>query len=137
MFKLRHCLLNYSILLMIFLGCIPELYSQKGFLEPSLQFNASRLGGVVASEVATGLLATTGLYYLWYRKHPRSHFHFFNDNAEWLQMDKWGHATTAYTVAAVQYDLMRWCGVKPGPSIAVGSLTALGYMSIIEILDGF
>jgi hypothetical protein len=137
MFKLRHDRLKYSILLMIFLGCTSELYSQKGFLEPSSQFNPSRLRGVVASEVATGLLATTGLYYLWYRKHPRSPFHFFNDNAEWLQMDKWGHATTAYTIAAVQYDLMRWCGVRDGPSIAAGSLTALGYMSIIEILDGF
>ncbi len=52
-------------------------------------------------------------------------------------MDKVGHATTAYNIGAIQYDLMRWCGVKNDVSIAVGGLTALGYMSIIEIFDGF
>jgi hypothetical protein len=52
-------------------------------------------------------------------------------------MDKMGHATTAYTIGAVQYDLMRWCGVHNDASIAIGSLTAIGYMSIIEVLDGF
>jgi hypothetical protein len=95
------------------------------------------LRGVVISEIAGGLLISTGLYFLWYRKHPRSSFHFFNDNGEWLQMDKMGHLTTAYNIAAVQYDLMRWCGVNNDASIAIGSLTALGYMSIIEVLDGF
>ena len=64
-------------------------------------------------------------------------FHFFNDNSEWLQMDKAGHATTAYNIGSIQYDLMRWCGVKNDASIAVGSITALGYMSIVEVLDGF
>jgi hypothetical protein len=52
-------------------------------------------------------------------------------------MDKIGHATTAYNVGAIQYDLMRWCGVSNNTAITVGGLTALGYMSIIEIFDGF
>jgi len=91
----------------------------------------------VITEVATGIAISAGLYFLWYRKHPRSHFHFFNDNGEWLQMDKMGHATTAYNIGAIQYDLMRWCGVNNNTSITVGGLTAIGYMSIIEIFDGF
>jgi hypothetical protein len=137
MTKLRYFLPKYSVLILVYMGLIQQSFAQKGFLEPSSQYNPPRLRGVVASEIAGGLLVTTGLYYLWYHKNPRSKFHFFNDNAEWLQMDKFGHATTAYTIAAVQYDLLRWCGVKNGPSITAGSLTALGYMSIIEILDGF
>ncbi|HEX4849870.1 MAG TPA: DUF2279 domain-containing protein, partial [Puia sp.] len=40
-------------------------------------------------------------------------------------------------IGDIQYDLMRWCGVKNDASIAIGSLTAIGYMSIIEVLDGF
>ncbi|HEY8734881.1 MAG TPA: DUF2279 domain-containing protein, partial [Puia sp.] len=113
------------------------ILAQGVFLPPSTTFQSGRLKTVVITELATGVAISAGLYFLWYRKHPRSHFHFFNDNAEWLQMDKMGHATTAYNVAAIQYDLMRWSGVNNNTSIAIGGLTALGYMSIIEIFDGF
>jgi hypothetical protein len=112
-------------------------FTQGGFLPPSEVYQPDRLKTVVISELATGVVISAGLYFLWYRKHPRSHFHFFNDNGEWLQMDKMGHATTAYNIGAIQYDLMRWCGVNNNTSIAVGSLTAIGYMSIIEVFDGF
>jgi hypothetical protein len=122
-----HCLLISSI----------SGFTQGVFLPPSITYQPDRLKTVVITEVATGVAISAGLYFLWYRKHPRSHFHFFNDNNEWLQMDKIGHATTAYNIGAIQYDLMRWCGVKNDVSIAVGGLTAIGYMSIIEIFDGF
>jgi hypothetical protein len=78
-----------------------------------------------------------GLYFLWYKKFPRSRFHFINDNREWFQIDKIGHATTAYTLATMHHDLMRWSGVKTGPAIVTGALSSLAYMSIIEIMDGF
>jgi hypothetical protein len=112
-------------------------FTQSIFLPPSDLYQPNRLKTVVISEVATGVAISAGLYFLWYRKHPKSHFHFFNDNGEWLQMDKVGHATTAYNIGAIQYDLMRWCGVKNDVSIAVGGLTAIGYLSIVEIFDGF
>lgn len=111
--------------------------SQNGFLPPGEQYNANRMRTVIITEVASGVAISAGLYFLWYRKHPRSRFHFFNDDTEWLQMDKAGHATTAYNIGSIQYDLMRWCGVKNDASIAIGSITALGYMSIVEVLDGF
>jgi hypothetical protein len=112
-------------------------FAQSIFLPPSITYQPDRLKTVVITEVATGVAISAGLYFLWYRKHPRTHFHFFNDNGEWLQMDKIGHATTAYNIGTIQYDLMRWCGVNNNASIAVGGLTAIGYMSIIEIFDGF
>ena len=137
MMKFRFCILKYALLLIFLLSLIPEAPGQATFLAPSAEYNPDRLRGVVISEIAGGILVSAGLYYLWYRKHPRSAFHFFNDNSEWLQMDKIGHATTAYNIGAIQYDLMRWCGVEKDASIAIGSITALGYMSIIEVLDGF
>ena len=112
-------------------------FAQEIFLPPRPAYNPDRLKTIVITEVATGVAISAGLYFLWYRKHPRSHFHFFNDNAEWLQMDKIGHATTAYNIGTIQYDLMRWCGVKNDASVAIGGLTAIGYMSIVEIFDGF
>ena len=138
MIKLRNFILKQVFVVCFLFSVLPNTSDgQPKFLEPSLQYNPDRLKSVVLSEVVGGILVSTGLYFLWYRKHPHTNFHFFNDNAEWLQMDKLGHLTTAYNIAAVQYDLMRWCGVNNDASIAVGSLTALGYMSIIEVLDGF
>jgi hypothetical protein len=132
----RNLILRSLISLCLMAGSLTG-FSQEIFLPPSATYQPNRLKTIVITEVATGIAISAGLYFLWYRKHPSSHFHFFNDNGEWLQMDKIGHATTAYNIGAIQYDLMRWCGVKNDASITVGGLTALGYMSIIEIFDGF
>jgi len=78
-----------------------------------------------------------GLYFLWYKKYPKSKFHFIKDGKEWLQIDKLGHATTAYSIANMHYDLMRWSGVKQNSAINTSIITSLAYLSIIEILDGF
>ena len=32
----------------------------------------------------------------WYKNYPHTSFHTFNDAGEWLQVDKFGHAWTAY-----------------------------------------
>jgi hypothetical protein len=122
---------------MVFLSEFLYGHTQSSFLPPNDQYHPGRMRTVIITEVASGVAISAGLYFLWYRKHPRSRFHFFNDNSEWLQMDKAGHATTAYNIGAIQYDLMRWCGVKNDASIAIGSITAIGYMSIVEVLDGF
>lgn len=111
-------------------------YSQH-FLPPSETFRRDRLTKVVITEAAVSTALSVGLYYLWYKKYPRSKFHFFNDSREWLQMDKIGHATTAYNVGVLQYDIMRWCGVKQNDAIIVGAASALGGLTIIELLDGF
>ncbi|MBN9379978.1 MAG: DUF2279 domain-containing protein [Chitinophagaceae bacterium] len=106
------------------------------FFKPSPDYNPGRVNGVVIAEAAIGTAVTIGLNYLWYKKFPRSKFHFFNDNNEWLNMDKVGHATTAYNVAAIQTDLLRWGGVKPGVAALAGTLTALGFLTMVEIMDG-
>ncbi|MFL5786784.1 MAG: DUF2279 domain-containing protein [Flavisolibacter sp.] len=131
-------MIRWRVVFFIFLLFTVEFsHAQQYALPPSPVYNSDRLKKVIISEAALGVVASVGLYLLWYKKFPRSRFHFFNDNREWMQVDKVGHMTTAYTIAVIQNDLMRACGVKPGTSIAIGSLTALGYMSIIEIMDGF
>lgn len=110
---------------------------EPGLLNSSPEFNSKRFTTVVISETALASIVTVGLQYLWYKKYPKSHFHFFDDNDEWLQMDKMGHATTAYNISAVQYNLMRWSGVNRGTSQWVGGATGLAYLLLIEIMDGF
>lgn len=110
---------------------------EQGLLPASQNFNRHRFTIVIISEATVSTLVTVGLQFLWYKKFPKSHFHFFNDNDEWLNMDKVGHATTAYNIAAFQYNMMRWTGINKTSSLWIGLGTALAYMSMIEISDGF
>ena len=72
--------------------------------------NQGRFIGVVIGTAAFYGLTLFVLHKQWYKK--RVPFHSFNDNAEWLQMDKIGHATTAYCMSRGGYELMRWSGVN-------------------------
>ena len=96
-----------------------------------------RLNAVIITESAISTIGLAGLNYLWYRKFSHSRFHFFNDGNEWLNMDKMGHATTAYNISAIQYNMMRWSGVGNKQSIWIGGLTSMGFQTLIEIFDGF
>ncbi len=88
---------------------------------------------------ATALTATTGyilLNELWYKNYPRSSMHAFNDNGEWLQVDKVGHAFSSYTLSNQLKSLYTW-SCAPQKSIPYYcAVTSLVFMSSIEILDG-
>jgi uncharacterized protein YfiM (DUF2279 family) len=124
--------------LFILMACfmVSNTFAQADFFAPAPKYNPQRLTGVVITESVIGVATTIGLNYLWYKKFPHSRFHLFNDNNEWLGMDKVGHATTAYNIAAIESDIMHWCGVKKGPAALIGTATALGFMTMVEILDG-
>ena len=106
------------------------------FFAPSQHYNSGRVAGTIIVESAIGTIVTVGLNYLWYKKFPHSKFHYFNDNAEWLNVDKVGHATTAYNIAAIQSDVLHWGGVRSGTAALIGTGTGLAFMSMIEIMDG-
>ncbi len=93
-----------------------------------------RLIGVIAGTAAFYTITLLVLRKQWYKK--RVPFHSFNDNGEWLQMDKIGHATTAYCMSRGGYELMRWSGVNERASILTGGLLALLFQTTLEIYDG-
>jgi hypothetical protein len=74
---------------------------------------------------------------LWYKDYPKSEFHWINDNSNWLQMDKVGHATTAYQVGMLGKDLMQWSGVGKKKALWYGGLYGAIFLTTIETLDGF
>ncbi len=123
----------------LFLGCLllTLLLQPPAYAQPQSQVNRGRLTGVIITESVLATAGTIALHYLWYKKFPKSRFHLFNDNAEWLHMDKIGHAATAYNFSAIQYDMMRWSGVGNKNAAWIGGLTALGLQTMIEIFDGF
>lgn len=100
-------------------------------------YNKKRIRLVTAANIVGYGGALIGLNALWYAKYPRSAFHFFNDNAEWLQVDKAGHTYSAYTESRASMEMWRWAGVPRRERIWLGGLSGVAYQSIIEILDGF
>ena len=96
--------------------------------------NQGRFIGVVLGTAAFYTITLLMLRKQWYKK--KVPFHSFNDNAEWLQMDKVGHAATAYCMSRGGYELMRWSGVDERASILTGGLLALLFQTTLEVYDG-
>lgn len=78
-----------------------------------------------------------GLYHLWYKDYPQSNFHFFNDNEEWMQVDKIGHATSAYYISMIGYETMSLTGVGNNKSALIGGSLGMAYLLTVEVFDGF
>lgn len=99
--------------------------------------NTKRLKTVVVAESVGYTAAMTGLYTLWYKDVSSSSFHFFNDNDEWLQMDKIGHGVTAYYVGFAGYEALKWSGVNEKKSVWYGGTLGLFFLTSVEVFDGF
>jgi len=99
--------------------------------------NKHRLNTVIYT--STGLYTTTlGILYLgWYKDSRSSSFHWYNDNKGWLQVDKAGHATTAYIMSGYAFWALRWAGVNNNKSALYAGVMGWSAMTVIEILDGF
>lgn len=78
-----------------------------------------------------------GLYQLWYKDYPQSTFHFFNDNKEWMQIDKAGHATSAYYISMIGYETMSITGISNKKAALIGGSLGLVYLTTVETFDGF
>lgn len=123
-------------IVLLVIGLILSSASIKG-QAPSDTINKKRLNAVIIGSSAAYAGALAGLYYAWYKDTPKSSFHFIDDSKYWLQVDKVGHATTAYTVSNYGYWMLRWSGVNDKKSAIYGGVMGWSAMTVIEILDGF
>ncbi len=73
---------------------------------------------------------------LWYQN-GKSKFHFFNDNSNWLQTDKIGHAFTSYHLSRYSFFLYQKAGMPSKKAAWYASITGAMAMMPIEFLDGF
>ncbi len=88
---------------------------------------------------SAGLISCGSLFYLnniWYHEYERSKFHTFNDNTEWLQMDKCGHMITTYQTGRIIMETMQWAGFSKKQQ-ALGGASGFLYMGIVEFMDGY
>jgi hypothetical protein len=103
----------------------------------SITFQPKRLRNVLAIETSLYGATMLGLNQLWYKDYPREQFHFFNDNKEWLQIDKVGHAFSAYYLGLVGMEALHWSGVRKTKSTWLGGGLGFLFLSTIEVFDGF
>jgi len=73
----------------------------------------------------------------WYKEQGFDRFKFFNDNAEWKQVDKLGHVFTTYNFSRVNYELLRHTHLSDHKAIAWSSALSTLLLLPVEILDGF
>jgi len=105
------------------------------FFERSPDYHKGRTIGV--SGTILGLYGTSlvMLNELWYKDFPKAPFHTFDDNGEWLQIDKFGHAYTAYFQGNWGMSLYRWAGISDKKAIWIGGSVGFLNQTVIEILD--
>ncbi len=113
-----------------------QKFSVSKFITPVDSFNKHRFWEVNGTCAGTFGVAMIGLNYAWYANYPRSSFHFFNDDKEWLQMDKCGHSWTAYNEAFIASTMYQWAGVSQRKAAIYGAAWGFTLQLTIEILDG-
>ena len=111
------------------------LFSQVSFAQKADSTRAFHIA--LGTEIVLYSISMYALNDLWYKDYPKSSFHWVNDNSNWLQMDKVGHATTAYQVGMLGKDLMQWGGVSEKKALWYGGLYGAFFLTTIETLDGF
>lgn len=99
--------------------------------------NKARLTAVMVGGASVYGATMVGLHQLWYKDVPSRNFHFFNDNEQWLQMDKAGHTMTSYYLGKAGYDLLKWSGVNESKATWYGGVLGLVFLSSVEVFDGF
>ncbi|MEO6548531.1 MAG: hypothetical protein ABIN94_11050 [Ferruginibacter sp.] len=119
------------------ISAYPLLNTHKIYDQPlTAKQKKNRVLLVAATNITGYSTILVGLNNAWYTNYPRSKFHFFNDNKEWLQVDKAGHMFGAYIESRTSMELWRWSGIERKKRIWFGGLSGILYQTIIETLDG-
>ena len=107
------------------------------FLEPSDTLNTKRRNLVITSEAVLTSAALIGLNQLWYADYEKSSFHFKNDNADWLQMDKAGHIYSSYHLGRMSAEMLAWSGVSKKNQLIYGAGYGFVFLTAVEVFDGY
>lgn len=127
-------LLIIPAFLLLSIQCFSQYDS--GYVQRSM-INKKRIQLVTAGNII-GYGGTMALLYnAWYKNYPQGRFHTFNDNKEWLQVDKVGHMYSAYIESKASMEMWRWAGLPRKQRIWIGGMSGAIYQTAIETLDGF
>lgn len=129
----KACSSVLSLLWLIVLSCYPLLAFSQGTDTASPP--KKRIGLVAGLNAAAYAGSFIALNEAWYKGYARTGFKTFDDSKEWLQVDKAGHAWTAYSIGKYSADIWQWAGLSHKKAVWIGGLSGAGYLTIIELLD--
>ena len=110
--------------------------AELGPMHPKKNYSYKRRSWIVGSISVTGYGASLiALNKAWYSQYDRTSFHTFNDSKEWLQVDKVGHAWSAYNLSRASSAAWQWAGLKKNKAVWIGSASGFTYLTAIEFLD--
>lgn len=109
----------------------------ESFLTPSDSLNKPRKSSVYIGESVVLGATLIGLNQIWYKDYPQSNFHFFNDNDQWLQIDKVGHFYSSYHLGRAGAELLQWSGASQKEQLLYGATIGFGFLTVVEVFDGF
>jgi len=136
-FKIWKYSKKFLFLLFVFLCTVSYSQNKSSFFQKSDSLNMHRRNTVYITEAVGATVVLIGLNQLWYADYPRSNFHFLNDNNSWMQMDKFGHAFSAYFIGKMGMDILAWSGESKKNQLIYGATLGFVFLTTIEVLDGF
>jgi hypothetical protein len=113
---------------------VPQRTSSQSIQKDTI--NKQRLYLVAGLETGAYLAGLSYLRFIWYRDHERVPFHFYNDLPGYFQIDKLGHAYSAYYESYASYHALRWAGLSKNKALWYGGPAGLLFQTPIEIFDG-
>ena len=116
-----------SKLLIVFMNMSIALWANHDTSFTAKQLRSIEIGGTIGTHL--------GLAKLWYSDYAQSKFHWFNDNQEWQQIDKLGHAYSAYNLGVLSMEMAKKAKV-PKDKIWQWGLFGSFFQDPIEIWDG-
>ena len=124
----------------MFLLVVQSILAQNSFdnfFKPSDSLNKKRQTSVFVTEAVLASGALIGLNQLWYADYPKSDFHFINDNAEWMQMDKVGHLYSSYHIGRLSAESLNWSGSSQKNQLIYGASLGFVFLTAVEVMDGY
>jgi hypothetical protein len=115
------------------------LFAQEAKLETDTTKTEIHKGRIIGIAAGGGTLYAASMAVLsqaWYKDHPKSSFHFFDDSREWLQMDKAGHAFTSYYEGVYGIKMLKWAGLSSRQAAWYGGSWGFLLQTPIEFFDG-
>jgi hypothetical protein len=107
------------------------------FLKPSDTLHKGRRNFVIVAQSTVSMASLLALDRAWYADFDRGKFKTINDNNHWLQIDKAGHAFSAYQLTRLGSGSLNWAGSSKHTQLVYGTGMAFGFLTAIEIMDGF
>ncbi|MBP6758399.1 MAG: DUF2279 domain-containing protein [Flavobacterium sp.] len=128
---------HYCFLFLLVFQSVLGQNSFDNFFKPSDSLNKKRQNSVFITETILASGALIGLNQLWYADYPKSNFHFINDNAEWMQMDKVGHLYSSYHIGRLGAEALNWSGSSKKNQLIYGASLGFLFLTTVEVMDGF